>query len=675
MPSQPGRSSPEQVHLTSGRTAAESLPRQSTRCPSPAAGLAISSLSFPACRFEDLCRLLHEFVIVLGPHAQIEVLWSSNAGLADEARTALLNQPIRDILTSEAYAQLAQWLDRGGIARREDEVEYSVHLNDGEHCFALRVVPTSHVATRLPTCCLCARDTTRRNQAFEALQRSEVLLAQAEKLANLGSWEYDVASKNLTWSKQFYRMLDFDPDAKPLDHDESRLVIHPQDLESALRDFALIERTGKPIDNEMRFITSKGDVRVFHSRAVAIKGDSGRVTCIRGMSQDVTDQRREEERVRKSEELLAQAEQIAHLGSWEFDAITGRTILSKSLLRLYGIKCAQEFTPEWYWQQVDPGDRRRARTLETRGWRNRKPYIYMVRFRRPNGRTRVHFVRGVPVVGPDKRVVGSIGVVQDITDQRRVVQDLRRLSQEVMRTRDQERRQTARTLHESAGQSLAALKMILNRLQAAVARGEQRAQELFKVAVELTDTAVREVRTVSYLMHPPLLDEAGLATALRWYVTGFTDRSGIEVTLDVDENLHRQSEETETTIYCVVQEALTNIHRYSGSRRAWIRIVQANGRIRMEIRDEGRGIPISEGPTKTKTIPHGVGIAGMRERIRQLGGTFEIESSPERGVTLRAGLPVSSRKEVVVSIAGDESESQDAKQGRKTRRTGAQQRL
>lgn len=667
MASQSGRSSSEQTRRTQDWTTVNS--------PDPPAADSESDaprtppFRFPPCRFEDLCRLLHEFVIVLGPHAEIEVLWSSNPGLTDEARMALLNQPIRDILTPEAHAQLAQWLKRGGIARLEDEVEYPVPMNDGEHWFALRVMPTSHVGTRSPTCCLYARDVTQRKKQNEALRKSEVLLAQAERLANLGSWEYDVATKGLTWSKQFYRMLDFDPEAEPLKHDESHLVIHPEDLQTALRDFDLIETTGKPIENEMRFVTSKGDVRVFHSRAVAIKDDSARVTCIRGMSQDVTEQRQEEERVRKNEALLAQAEQIANLGSWEYDAKTGRTALSKSLLRLYGIQSGDDFTAKWYWERVHPGDRRRARMLERRGWRSRKPYVYMVRFRGPNARTRVHLVRGVPLIGPSKKVLGAIGVVQDVTDERRVIQDLRRLSREIMRTRDEERRQTARALHESAGQSLAALKMTLSRLQDAVARNEEKAKDLFRAAVELTDTAVREVRTISYLMHPPLLDEAGLGAALRWYVTGFTDRSGIEVALDMDEHLRRQSEEIETTIFRMVQEALTNIHRYSGSRRAWIRIALANGRIRAEIRDEGRGIAVDT-RTRTKTAPPGVGIAGMRERIEQLGGTFEIESSPGCGTTLRAALPPSPRKEAGSLTAG-EREIQDAKQGRKTRSAGA----
>jgi len=751
------------------------------------------SFTFRHCTFEDLFAALHDFVILVGPDSDIESVWTSNPDFSDLVRTALLGRPIRDVLSPESYDHLFKWLQLGGIGRSEDAVQFPVQLSDGLHQFSLRVMPMAHAGSRLTTCCLYARDVTDRNRREETLrkseallrkaqeigrmgcwevnvttdeglwseqmyhllgldpkglpidrerfnamihpddrekvanlpgmaswsgqyqehesrfilpdgrtrtfhtravpvtdgdarishvvglsqditerkefeerlQKSEVLLAQAERLANLGSWEFNVLTKKLTWSAQFYRMLGFEPGIEPPRY-ETHTVIHPDDMPDAIRDLNEIETNGKPLENELRFITSKGEVRLFHSRAVAIQDEAGRVVCIRGMSQDITDRRREEERVRLSEALLAQAERIANLGSWEYDLKTDRTTLSKSLLRLYGLDCSAEFTEEWYWSCVHPDDRRRARTLANRGWRNSKPYVYMVRFHRPNGRTRVHFVRGVPIVGSRGRPVGSIGVVQDITDQRRVVQDLRRLSQEVMRTRDQERREAARALHESAGQTLAALKMTLSRLKGAVARNEEKAQMLWKAAIDLTESAVREVRTVSYLMHPPLLDEAGLGAALRWYVTGFTDRSGIEVILEVDDHVGRQSQEIETTLFRMVQEALTNVHRYSGSRRAWIRITREKGKIHAEVRDEGRGLRV-DSKALTKVAPLGVGISGMRERVEQLGGAFELESSPGHGTILRATLPlVRNSKDAI--LEPDESESHDAKQQRRKAR-------
>jgi len=231
-----------------------------------------------------------------------------------------------------------------------------------------------------------------------------------------------------------------------------------------------------------------------------------------------------------------------------------------------------------------------------------------------------------------------IGVIQDITDQARSEEDLRRLTQELMRARDDDRRHMARELHASAGQSLAALKMSLGRLRGELPEKEEWVHELLNSAIELADGAIREVRTVSYLMHPPMLDEAGLASALRWYADGFAKRSGIQVCVEVPQDFGRHSQEIETTVFRIVQEALTNVHRYSGSRTATIRLEAAKGKIRAEVRDEGCGLPSVAQVAGSRT-PLGVGIASMRERVKQLNGIFEIESAPGRGTTVRVMLP------------------------------------
>jgi signal transduction histidine kinase len=236
--------------------------------------------------------------------------------------------------------------------------------------------------------------------------------------------------------------------------------------------------------------------------------------------------------------------------------------------------------------------------------------------------------------------------MQDITKQTRVEEELRRLSQELLRARDDERRQVARTLHESAGQTLAALKMVLGRLRRELPKKIDRVHELLESSIELTNTAVKEVRTLSYLMHPSLLDETGLASALQWYAKGFAQRSGIEVSVEVPEDFGRHSQEIETTVFRIVQEALTNAHLHSGSRTAKIRLGYQNGQIRAEEQDHGRGIP-AIGAGGDSPLPRGVGIAGMRERVKQLGGTLEIESGPGLGTTIRAILPLTQAASLV----------------------------
>lgn len=216
--------------------------------------------------------------------------------------------------------------------------------------------------------------------------------------------------------------------------------------------------------------------------------------------------------------------------------------------------------------------------------------------------------------------------------------NLRELSARLMQLQDEERRRIARELHDSVGQTLAALSMNLSSV-----RGDM--EQLAKTMVALTDSEtlvrdmVTEVRTISHLLHPPLLDELGLSSALRWYVDGFVQRSRIKVDLDMPEEFRRLSSEMETAIFRVVQESLTNIHRHSGSPAARIRVREREGKVIVDIEDRGKGIPPSKLQEMAAAGTPGVGIRGMQERIRQLGGTLEI-SSGSGGTLVTVSLPI-----------------------------------
>ena len=484
-------------------------------------------------------------------------------------------------------------------------------------------------------------DITEQKQRENELQRSETLLTQAEQLANMGSWEQDIDKDELHWSPHFYRMLGLDPETGPVPHGYGMDMIHPEDREQATRSSEQMKAYGYSLDNELRFIRADGAIRIFHSRAVGIKDSNGRVIRIRGMSQDVTERREEEEKLRKSEALLSQAEQMANFGSWEYDFKTQKAILSRHLLQMYGLTSAEGWTVESYMERLHPKDRKRAHQIRDRAVAECRPWEYVARYISPRHGLRVHLARGVPIPGPDGKAERSIGVVQDITEQTKAEGDLHRLSQELLRARDDDRRQIARALHESAGQSLVALKMVLGRLGEELDKKNTLALGLLQTATELARDSIREVRTISYLMHPPMLDESGLTLALRWYAKGFAERSGVEVTVEIPEDFGRQSQEIETTVFRVVQEALTNVHRYSGSRTATIRLARENGHVRAEVSDRGRGLP-EMSPGVNAVSPVGVGIAGMRERVRQLNGILEIESAPDQGTTIRAILPLAS---------------------------------
>jgi len=216
---------------------------------------------------------------------------------------------------------------------------------------------------------------------------------------------------------------------------------------------------------------------------------------------------------------------------------------------------------------------------------------------------------------------------------------LQNLSQRLLKAQDEERRRVARDLHDSTGQTLTALKMGLAALEQKLKQTQYTSDMMSEIAA-LADQALQEIRTTSYLLHPPLLDEAGFTSAAQWYVDGFGKRSGIKVKLDLATKRERLPITIETALFRVLQESLTNVHRHSGALEVSIRFQYQAEAVMLEIRDCGRGIPkgllnrLREASSET-----GVGLAGMRERLNELNGKLEIESDGH-GTSMRAIVPL-----------------------------------
>jgi signal transduction histidine kinase len=213
---------------------------------------------------------------------------------------------------------------------------------------------------------------------------------------------------------------------------------------------------------------------------------------------------------------------------------------------------------------------------------------------------------------------------------------LRRLSVRLLRVQDEERRRLARELHDSLGQDLTAAKISLDML----------AQECTTMSAHLRDArilvdrSISDTRTLSHLLHPPLLDEAGFISAAKWYVEGFGKRSGIATKLELPHNVHRMPRRAETALFRIMQEALTNVHRHSGSRAVEVSVRSDDIKIVLTVKDFGMGVPREVLDRFWKTGNVGVGLAGIRERLKELGGSLEIESNLD-GTLLRATIPVS----------------------------------
>jgi PAS domain S-box-containing protein len=300
----------------------------------------------------------------------------------------------------------------------------------------------------------------------------------------------------------------------------------------------------------------------------------------------------------------------------------------------------QELQGEGWQSMLHPDDRERLLNAWHKSVANGTPYEQEERHRGADGTYRWFLARGVPLRDAQGRIVRWYGTNTDIEDRKQAEEELRHLSGQLLRLQDEERRRIARDLHDSTGQDLVALATTLSQLHASIPSSSRKLRKLASQCQALADQCIREVRTLSYLLHPPMLDEAGLEDAIRHYVDGFAGRTGIEVALEISPRFGRMTPDVEMALFRVVQESLTNIQRHSGSLQAKIRIHRVPGKITLEVNDKGSGI--SGNPRiRTDELPFklGVGITSMQERVKLIGGRLDIESSSS-GTTVRATIPL-----------------------------------
>jgi PAS domain S-box-containing protein len=233
----------------------------------------------------------------------------------------------------------------------------------------------------------------------------------------------------------------------------------------------------------------------------------------------------------------------------------------------------------------------------------------------------------------DKSATGVL--VTDLTSQKQQIEFASRLQS----MQDDERKRLASDLHDSVGQTLAALSINIGIVQAQSQKLDSLGARAVSENAALVEQVSREIRTISHLLHPPLLDIAGLVSALRWYVDGFSERSNIKVDVEIPTDFGRLPDELEIAIFRIVQECLTNIHRHSGSTTATIRLHHEGNRLTVQVQDLGKGIPEEKQHELIDLGRGGVGFAGMRERLRRLGGSLEIKSDGS-GTTISAILKV-----------------------------------
>lgn len=540
-------------------------------------------------------------------------------------------------------------IDRG--RDRPFEVEYRIVRPDGSiRWIRDRGFPVRNAAGNVYRLAGLAEDVTQRKQFDEELRRTQHLLAEAQRLAHIGSWNHDVTTGFVTWSDELYRIFnmkrgEFDPKT------EAMAFIHAEDRPRVEQAMTNAFEHQVPFNQTYRIRRRDGEERHLQSQGYVVRDATGAPANFFGTTQDVTDRRQSEEALRRSEELLRLVLETIPVGVAVMDPDGDIVLANSASTKIWGgvvPPAADRYARSLGWwhetgEPVDPSDWASVRARK-RGETSINELIDIEAF---DGVRKTILNSSFPVRSDIDAILGAVVINEDVTARIDVEQHLKEsatqmqvLARRLMNAQDDERRRIARILHETTAQDLAALKMLLSHLSRALGDLPEAGRGLLEESVELVDRSIRGARTLSALLHPPLLDERGLMSAIRWYAEGFAARSGIAVTFDLPETFERLPQDVETALFRVVQEALINIHRHAGSATAQVSLTIASGQLILTITDRGRGVPADVlGRMMSAAGELGVGIVGMQERLKQLGGRLEIESS-DQGTVLRAVMPL-----------------------------------
>jgi len=568
-----------------------------------------------------------------------------------------IGQHITLIVPWERRSEEEGILIRLAEGERVDHFETVRRRKDGSTLeVSLTISPIRDAAGRVIGASNVARDITERKRIEQALQQSEKKYREFAETASI-ALHWVSSDGTIIWANRAeLEMLGYCSE-EYIGHNISEFHADAPVLEDILN---RLFRGDRIKEYEARLRAKDGSLRqvIIDSSALFEDGKFVHTLCF---TRDISERKQAEDLLRRSEErfraLVNASSDVVYRMSPDWSEM--RQLDGKGFIADTG-----KPRKDWLNEYIDVADQPLMLKSIREAVRTKSMFELEHRVRRTDGTLGWTYSRAVPLLDPNGAIVEWFGAASDVTARREAEERYRKLAQtldaevrartreleeqsnqvrelswRLLRSQDDERRHIARELHDSAGQTSTVLGINLAQLAQKAARN---APEVASEAEKIQETVQqlhREIRTTSYLLHPPLLDETGLYSAINWYVQGLQERSRVELRFDCSEKFGRLPQEMELVIFRLVQECLTNIHRHSASKAASIQLSRESNQITLEIRDQGKGMS-RERLTEIQSGRSGVGITGMRERLRQFAGTLAIESG-DSGTCVLATIPVS----------------------------------
>lgn len=471
-------------------------------------------------------------------------------------------------------------------------------------------------------------DITRQKQALSSVTAWKNRYDAAARASGQILYDWDVNTNDVLYAGDYERILGYSAEDLKGGLPRYLQLVHPDDQAAVSAEVRRVLATREPYRQEYRVRTKDGRYLLVKDQGYFYLDDDGQLVRMVGFISDITDQSRAEEELRASEQRFRNAFAYSATGMVLVD-LTGRLAeANRAYCDITGYSQAElrslTFLDITHREDVE----RSKRSFEQLVSGEIPSYVVEKRYVRKDGGFVWARISSTLLRDGRNNPAHAVAIVEDITERKHAEEQLVALSRRLLHVQDEERRRLARELHDSTAQSIAAIFMNLGVVSESAHVLDAPAQKALNECLEIGERCIRELRTFSYLLHPPVLDDMGLSSALKWYVEGFVHRSRIEVGLDIAPDLGRLPRELELTLFRVVQESLTNIHRHSGSRSAMIRIVRHAKDVLLQVRDYGCGINGAIGNGNEPVRHAGVGIAGMRERVRNIGGHLRIHSRP-----------------------------------------------
>jgi two-component system NarL family sensor kinase len=581
-------------------------------------------------RYRDLVEHSTDLICTYNLQGRLLSVNEPPAKLLGYSREELLNKPMRDFVLPEARAQFDESLltiQRDGFVKGL----MVVHTKSGE-----RRIWEYHNTLRTkgvtePIVRGIAHDVTEQRRMEKALRQSEEKFSKAFRASPA---EIVITTFQeglfLDINEAFERNTGFARD-EAIGHTSLELGLWA-DRDERAKVVEQIKIHGRVRNLEMRFRTKSGEERVKRYSAEPI--EIGGKKCLLAVLEDITERKRAEERLREYEKAVEGLDEVI----WVVDREYRYLLANRAYTNFRGLQREQvvgRLVPEVI--SEDLFERVVKKKLDECFQGN--VVKYEMKFNYSALGERDLDVTYFPIEGP-AGIEGAACVLRDITDRKRAEEARGLLTSMLLRSQDEERRRIARDLHDSTGQNLVVLAFCLAQLQALIPSASRKLRKLVSESEALAKECIREVRTLSYQLHPPMLEEAGLGDAIRLYLEGFTKRSGIQVDLELSPQFGRLDRDVELTLFRVVQEGLTNIRRHSGSLLANIRLDRNARQVTLEVSDKGPGISGRE-LKRNEGLPFevGVGILSMQERAKLIGGRLDIDST-SHGTTVRVTVPL-----------------------------------